>query len=112
MVMFSISADSLYATSKSMFYAYIPDCTLNFVHGYTRMSLNFRRIAATQKKTNRRKAVALVLKYCPADQIELFSRWLTDYFSDKMQMGIFELSVDENGKILPGKMLEKALKNI
>lgn len=112
MVDLTITAERLYSMSKSAFYDCIPDCEIYYVHGCSQMSLNFKNIAAHQKKTNRRTAVALALKYCAADQIRFFSQWLTDYFSCKMQKEIFELSISENGEILPEKMLEKALKNI
>lgn len=108
---FTIPAPDLYAVSRRTFYRYIPDCEVNFVHHSAQMFFNLRRVAEDSPKSDRRKVIALVIKKCPAEQRSRVVEWLTDYFSPDMQRDIFDLTIS-NGKILPEKMLEKALNKI
>lgn len=109
---FILSADELYTISKSAFYSFIPDCEVNFVDGYTQMFFNLRKVAAKSPAKDRRKIIALVISKCSENHINRFVTWLTDYFSNKMMIDIFGLTVDAEGNIKPEKTLEKALINI
>lgn len=112
MVVIPITSADLYDISKSKFFRYIPHCCVNFVHGHLQMTFDMNMVAATHKRAERRKIVALALAYCSDELIDDFSKWLSDYFSEAMQIRIFDLTVDKNGKIVPGKELEKALNNL
>lgn len=103
--------DERYAVSKNLFFSTIPDCFVDFEDGHAKMCFSLRMVAARQYKIRRRKIAKLVLSKCSDEQIHDFTRWLTDNFSEDMQKEIFSLSVNQNGNIIPGKMLEKALTN-
>lgn len=109
---FTIQAHRLYDYSKRLFFSLVPDCEVNFVDGCSQMFLNLRMIASEQNKTQRRKIMALVISKCSEEHIKRFTEWLTDYFSAGMQEELFSLTVGAEGKIIPDKMLEKALNNI
>lgn len=117
-VSFQITAAELYSFSKDAFYKIIPNCTVKFAReysqmfGYSSMSFDMGAVAINQKKTKRREITALVIAYCPDEHLDCFSQWLSDYFSKSMQKDIFDLTVDENGKIVPEKGLEKALNKL
>lgn len=112
MVTITITPEKLYAMSKSAFYRFIPCCYVNFVQGHSQMSFDMNMVAASHRKTERRKITALVLAYCSDEHIDNFSKWLSDYFSRPMQREIFDLAIYENGKIVPEKGLEKALNKL
>lgn len=109
---FTFTAPTVYKFSKPMFYLMLPNCEVNFTHGRQQMWFNLCTVARDGKKTQRLESMALILTYAPKDRIEVFKKWLSDYFSAEMQEEIFGLTLsDISGtlEIIPGSSLEKAI---
>lgn len=100
MIDLTISPERLYTLSKSAFFASIPDFEISACFSCTQMFFNLRVLAKEKNKTERIKAMAIILNYAPEDKKELMRRWLDGYFSRTMQSNLFGLG---------GAVLEKEI---
>ncbi len=110
---FTFTAVELYALSKQVFFRKIPPCVVYFDNGRTHMEINMKEAAATQTVVNRRKTMALILKYGNGNNISELAKWLSEYFSEGMQSDLFDCRADPiTGKITPGDKLFKAINTL
>lgn len=110
---FTFTAAELYALSKQVFFRTIPSCVVYFDNGRTQMEISMKGAAATQRASDRRQTMALILKYGDDNNISELAKWLSEYFSEVMQSDLFDCRADPiTCKITPGDKLSKAINTL
>lgn len=104
MIDLTISPERLYATSKPIFFKVIPDFEISACFNCTQMFFNLRSLAKEKNKTDRIKAMAIILNYAPKDRKASMRYWLDDYFSPSMQADLFGLERSGYSKALENEI--------